>query len=84
MTRPETIDRYEVREVLGTGATGSVYLAWDPKLHREVAIKVVAQDTSREGKWRERFQREARAVAALKHPNIVRDLRLLARFTRLF
>ena len=71
MEQPEHIDRYEIRAVLGKGAMGSVYCAFDPKLHREVALKVVADDLARESKARERFQREARAIAALKHPNIV-------------
>ncbi len=50
---------------------GHVYLAWDPKLHREVALKVVAKNLTRDQKGRQRFHREARAIAALKHPNIV-------------
>ena len=50
---------------------GSVYAAWDPKLHREVALKVVNLRGSTESKARERFQREARAIAAARHPNIV-------------
>ncbi|MBI5509947.1 MAG: serine/threonine protein kinase [Deltaproteobacteria bacterium] len=71
MADPERIDRYEIRDVLGKGAMGSVYRAFDPKLHREVALKVVTADLARETKARERFQREARAIAALKHTNIV-------------
>ncbi len=50
---------------------GSVYCAWDPKLHREVALKLVSSELARESKARERFTREARAIAALRHPNIV-------------
>ena len=50
---------------------GNVYRAWDPKLHREVAMKVVAQNLSSEPKGRQRFHREARAIAALHHSNIV-------------
>lgn len=69
--RIEKIDRYEIRAVLGQGAMGHVYRAWDPKLHRDVALKVVAQNLSRDPKGRQRFHREARAIAALKHPNIV-------------
>src|SRR5688572_11018105 len=65
------IDRYEVRTRLGQGAMGSVYLAFDPKLHREVAIKVLHEDLGRNPRIRERFQMEARAIAALRHPNIV-------------
>jgi serine/threonine protein kinase len=67
----QQIDRYLIRRVLGTGAMGSVYAAWDPKLHREVALKVVPSRLSVEGKGRERFHREARAIAAVRHPNIV-------------
>ncbi len=71
MNDPETIDRYEIRGILGHGAMGNVYRAWDPKLHREVAMKVVAQTLSRDAKGRQRFHREARAIAALRHSNIV-------------
>lgn len=71
MSDPEFIDRYEVKGVLGQGAMGHVYRAWDPKLHREVALKVVAKNLSKDVKGRQRFHREARAIAALKHPNIV-------------
>jgi hypothetical protein len=67
----QQIDRYLIRRVLGTGAMGSVYAAYDPKLHREVAIKVVPARLSVDPKGRERFSREARAIAAVRHPNIV-------------
>ncbi len=50
---------------------GSVYRAWDPKLHREVALKLLRPDLASGPKARERFHREARAIAALRHPNIV-------------
>ncbi len=65
------IDRYEVRGLLGRGAMGSVYVAWDSKLHREVALKLINEDLSKRPRIRERFHLEARAVAALRHPNIV-------------
>ena len=55
---------YEILSPLGEGGMGEVYRARDPRLNREVAIK-----TSRE-QFNERFEREARAVAALNHPNI--------------
>jgi serine/threonine-protein kinase len=71
VTDPEVVDRYQIKDVLGKGAMGSVYLAWDPKLHRDVAIKVVSGELARDTKARERFNREARAIAALKHSNIV-------------
>lgn len=68
--RPK-IDRYDVIRGLGKGAWGAVYLAHDPKLAREVAIKVLHREFFDNQKYRARFEREARAIAALKHPNIV-------------
>lgn len=65
------IDRYEIRRGLGRGAMGDVYLAFDPKIGREVAIKVLQQSFARTSKYRQRFDREAHAIAALHHPNIV-------------
>jgi eukaryotic-like serine/threonine-protein kinase len=65
------IDRYEIRGTLGEGAMGKVMLAFDPKLHREVAIKIISEAGAARPKGRERFHREARAIAALHHPNIV-------------
>jgi serine/threonine-protein kinase len=65
-----SIDRYTIKRVLGQGAMGKVYLAEDPKLDRPVAIKVLATRLSDE-EIRGRFRLEARAIAALKHPNIV-------------
>jgi serine/threonine-protein kinase len=50
---------------------GSVYLAWDQRIGREVAVKVLAQQFAKNKKHRTRFEREARAIAALRHPNIV-------------
>jgi serine/threonine protein kinase len=65
------IDRYEIRRGLGRGAMGSVYLAYDAKLQREVAIKVLQKEFAASAKYRTRFEREAHSIAALKHPNIV-------------
>lgn len=55
---------YEIVSLLGTGGMGQVYRAFDPRLHREIAIKVASECFS------ERFHREVRAVATLNHPNI--------------
>src|SRR5258705_4200911 len=55
---------YEILSPIGAGGMGEVYRARDPRLNRDVAIKVSAAQFS------ERFEREARAIAALNHPNI--------------
>ena len=53
---------------IGRGGMGSLYLAWDPVLERQIAIKLLREDME---ELRERFDREARSVARLRHPNIV-------------
>jgi hypothetical protein len=65
------VGRYEIREVLGAGAFGTVYRAHDPQLDREVALKVLKPEALGSPQAVERFQREARAAARLHHPNIV-------------
>ncbi|MFH1228273.1 MAG: tetratricopeptide repeat protein [Planctomycetota bacterium] len=65
---PTTFGKYTVEKKLGQGGMGAVYLALDPALNRRVALKVI---TSTDPELLERFQREASAVAKLKHPNIV-------------
>jgi eukaryotic-like serine/threonine-protein kinase len=64
------LGRYEIQRRLGRGGMGTVYVAHDPVLGRMVAIKVFAGDLDVPDA-RERFSREARAAAALNHPNIV-------------
>lgn len=61
---------YEIQSVLGAGGMGEVYKARDDRLHRDVAIKVMAPELTTSPEARDRFQREARAVAALQHANI--------------
>ncbi len=68
---PTCIGRFQVRARLGAGAFGTVYRAYDPQLDREVALKVPRPGTL-DGPGRvERFLREARAAARLRHPHIV-------------
>jgi Tol biopolymer transport system component len=62
---------YEIRGLLGAGGMGEVYRAHDPKLSRDVAIKVLPDGLTSDPALLERFEREAKAVAALSHPNIL-------------
>ena len=62
---------YEIVSMLGAGGMGVVYRAHDPRLGRDVAIKVLAPALTGNVEWLARFEREARTVAALNHPNIV-------------
>jgi len=61
---------YEILAPLGAGGMGEVYRARDTRLHRTVAIKLVRHELARRSDFRERFQREARAISALNHPHI--------------
>src|SRR5436305_1311277 len=62
---------YEIVAPLGAGGMGEVYRARDSRLGREVALKVLPSDVSADPARRARFEQEARAAAALNHPNIV-------------
>jgi hypothetical protein len=64
-------DRYELEELVGTGGMSSVFRAHDRLLDRKVALKVLHEQYTADEEYVERFRREARAVAALSHPNIV-------------
>ena len=64
------IGRYEILSQLGVGGMGEVYLADDSKLNRRVALKVLPQDVASKQGRMSRFVREAKAAAALNHPNI--------------
>ncbi|MDG5483353.1 serine/threonine-protein kinase [Mycolicibacterium gadium] len=64
--------RYELRDVLGYGATAEVCDGWDTRLSRPVAIKLLRRGLSSQADVRQRFEIEARAAAALNHSNIVR------------
>ena len=63
--------RYRILEPLGAGGYSQVYLAHDEALRRDVAIKILDPDASRDSELRRRFVKEARALAQLAHPNIV-------------
>jgi eukaryotic-like serine/threonine-protein kinase len=65
------IGRYEVRSLLGAGGMGEVYRARDPKLNRDVAIKVLPPAYANDAERLHRFEQEACAAGALNHPNIL-------------
>lgn len=65
------VGKYEIRGRLGKGGMASVYRAYDPNLDREVAIKVIADQFANDPAFVERFRREARSIARLRHPNIL-------------
>src|SRR3990172_12513442 len=66
----ETLSHYRIVESLGKGGMGGVYLADDLKLHRKVALKVLPQELVQNEERKKRFLQEARAAAAIEHPNI--------------
>ena len=64
------LGRYTIESPLGAGGMGEVYRARDGRLSRDVAVKVLSADLASDPERQERFEREARAVAALEHPHI--------------
>ena len=69
----ETWGRYELREMIGEGSFGAVYRAWDPQLESELAIKILHQRTTDE-RLKANLLAEGRALARIRHPNVVRVL----------
>ncbi len=65
-----TLGPYTIRAELGHGGMGVVYTAHDPRLDRQVAIKVLPPDLTRDATAKRRFLQEAKAASALDHPNI--------------
>jgi len=61
---------FEILSAIGAGGMGEVYPARDPKLGRDVAIKVLPEAFARDADRMARFQREAKVLASLDHPNI--------------
>jgi len=68
---PQQIGKFEILRALGKGSMGEVFLGRDPVLGRDVAIKTIQPGSSFGEEAKARFEREARATAAMNHPNIV-------------
>ena len=72
LTTGAKLGPYEIQGSIGAGGMGEVYRARDPRLGRDIAIKVLPASFSADGDRLQRFEQEARAAAALNHPNIGR------------
>ena len=68
----EKVGRYEIKSILGKGGMATVYLAFDPNIERDVALKLLPRQFLDNPEFRERFRREARIIARLEHPAILR------------
>src|ERR1051326_719964 len=69
---PQTrLGPYSIVSLIGSGGMGEVYRAWDARLEREVALKILAERLSFDERALSRFRKEARAIAASAHPNIL-------------
>ena len=70
LTAGQSLSFYEILGPLGAGAMGEVYRAKDTRLEREVAIKVLPEHFAEDEERLRRFEREAKSIAALNHPNV--------------
>ena len=70
LTAGTRLGPYEIVSALGAGGMGEVYRARDTRLDRTVAIKILAEQFSKDPIRKQRFEREAKAISGLNHPNI--------------
>ena len=78
------VGKYELRDKLGEGNMATVFNAWDPELEREVAIKMLKYKLAYNDNFLDRFEREARTIASLNHPNIVNVFEVIDEFSTRF
>jgi serine/threonine protein kinase len=78
------VGKYEMRGKLGEGNMATVFNAWDPELEREVAIKMLKYKLAYNDNFRDRFEREAKMIASLNHPNIVSVFEVIDEFSTRF
>ena len=70
LTSGTKLGPYEIQSLLGTGGMGEVYRARDTRLDRSVAVKVLASHLSSSSEFKQRMEREAKAISSLNHPHI--------------
>ena len=78
------VSKYELRGKLGEGNMATVFNAWDPELEREVAIKMLKYKLAYDDRFVDRFEREAKTIASLNHPNIVNVFEVIEEFSTRF
>ncbi|MCP4471072.1 MAG: serine/threonine protein kinase [Gammaproteobacteria bacterium] len=78
------VGKYELRGKLGEGSMATVFNAWDPDLEREVAVKMLKYKFSYDEVFLDRFEREARTIASLNHPNIINVYEIIDAFSTRF
>ena len=71
MTSTQRPPYKQLRSRLGAGGMGEVYLAWDRKLDRKIALKILPTELAENKERLRRFEQEAKAASALNHPNII-------------
>ena len=78
------VGKYELRGKLGEGSMATVFNAWDPELEREVAVKMLKYKLAYDDRFVDRFEREAKTIASLNHPNIVNVFEVIEEFSTRF